>query len=286
MEAKLQRRIQRYGWDLAAADYEPLWASQLAVAQKKLLECTAPAPGERVLDVACGTGLIAFGAAAAVSPDGHVLGVDLSEQMVQSAQRQARQRAVANTHFLRMDAERLALADGGFDVALCALGLMYMPDPEAAIRELRRVLRPGGRVGVAVWGERSRCGWSPVFPIVEAEVASEVCPLFFRLGQGEALTDLCTDARLHILEHHRISATLVYANADEACSAAFAGGPVALAWSRFDENTRARVCERYIEAISPWREGECFRLPGEFVIVTAMKSTEAEPPTRCRDLRW
>jgi SAM-dependent methyltransferase len=286
MEAKLQRRIQRYGWDLGAEDYEPPWAAQLAVAQRKLLECAAPAPGERVLDVACGTGLIAFGAAAAVGPDGHVLGVDLSDRMVDGAQRRAHRQSVTNTHFLRMDAERLALADEGFDVALCALGLMYMPDPEEAVREMRRVVRPGGRVGVAVWGERSRCGWSPVFPIVEAEVSSELCPLFFRLGQEDTLADLCTDASLQIVGHQRISTTLVYADADEACGAAFAGGPVALAWSRFDARTRARVCERYIEAIGPWRDGKGFRLPGEFVIVTAMKSTEAGRPTRCRDLRW
>ena len=78
-----------------------------------------------------------------------------------------------------MDAETLALPDAGFDVALNALGLMYVPEPEQAVREMRRVLRPGGRVGLAVWGERSRCGWAPVFEIVQAEVASDVCPRFF-----------------------------------------------------------------------------------------------------------
>jgi len=286
MEAKLQRRVQRYGWDLAAADYEPLWRAQLQVAQKKLLECASLAPGERVLDVACGTGLIAFGAATAVGPGGHVIGVDLSEQMVRGAAGHAARRGVPNAHFLRMDAERLALADGGFDVALCALGLMYMPDPEAAVSEMRRVLRPGGRVGLAVWGERSRCGWSAVFPIVEEEVTSEVCPLFFRLGQEEALARLCREANLEILEHHRILTTLAHADADEACSAAFAGGPVVLAWSHFDEQTRARLCRRYLEAISPWKDGEGFRIPGEFVIVTARKPIAAERPTRCRDLRW
>lgn len=68
---------------------------------------------------------------------------------------------------------RSALRDAGFDLALCALGLMYMPNPVQALREMWRVLRPGSRVGLAVWGERSRCGWSAVFPIVDAEVASE-----------------------------------------------------------------------------------------------------------------
>jgi ubiquinone/menaquinone biosynthesis C-methylase UbiE len=155
MEAKLQRRIQRYGWDLAAADYESLWRSQLAAAQTRLMECAAPVSGESVLDVACGTGLIALVAAEAVGLAGSVVGVDISESMVQSARRLAQQRSLGNASFLRMDAERLAFADCSFDLALCALGLMYVPDPHRAMSEMRRVLRPGGRMGLAVWGERS-----------------------------------------------------------------------------------------------------------------------------------
>ena len=92
-----------------------------------------------------------------------------------------------NASFARMDAEKLELPDASFDVALCALGLMYMPHPEQAVREMRRVLRPGGRMVIAVWGEHSLCGWSALFPIVDAEVASEVCPLFFQLGHKEGL---------------------------------------------------------------------------------------------------
>ena len=80
MDARLQRRIQRYGWDLAAVDYESLWQAQLAEAQDALLALASPAVGERVLDIACGTGLVSFEAARAVGPSGHVLGIDLSEQ--------------------------------------------------------------------------------------------------------------------------------------------------------------------------------------------------------------
>jgi len=159
-------------------------------------------------------------------------------------------------------------------VVICSLGLMYVPDPEQAMREMRRVLRPSGRLVIAVWGERSRCGWSPVFPIVDAEVNSEVCPLFFSLGQEGALARLCADARLEPVEQHRVASALIYEDGEEACNAAFVGGPVALAWSRFDTDVRMRVRRHYLEAIEPWRDGQGYRVPGEFVVVAAIRKNQ------------
>ncbi len=273
MDARLQRRIQRYGWDLAAVDYESLWQAQLAEAQAALLALASLAVGEQVLDIACGTGLVSFEAARAVGPTGRVLGVDLSERMIVAAERRASGMNSSNCSFLRMDAERLAVADASFDVVLCALGLMYMPDPGQALREMSRVLRPGGRLCLAVWGERAKCGWSALFPIVDAEVVGEVCPLFFRLGQQDALTHLCVDANLQDVRAHRITTTLTFADAEEACDAAFVGGPVALAWSRFTDEVRARVRARYLDAIDTWRHGHGYRIPGEFVIAAAVAPT-------------
>jgi ubiquinone/menaquinone biosynthesis C-methylase UbiE len=274
MDARLQRRIQRYGWDLAAVDYESLWQARLAEAQDALLALASPAVGERVLDIACGTGLVSFGAARAVGPNGHVLGIDLSDRMINAAERRARDLKISNCIFSRMDAETLALPDASIDVALCALGLMYMPDPEQALREMYRVLRPGGRVSLAVWGERSKCGWSAIFPIVDDEVASEVCPLFFRLGEQDTLARLCADAKFGNVRQRRITATLTFSDANEACDAAFVGGPVALAWSRFDDEIRARVRARYLNAIESWRHGHGYRIPGEFVIAAAVVPSE------------
>ena len=270
MDARLQRRVQRYGWDLAAADYEALWQAQLADAQTALLAAAALRDGERVLDVACGTGLVSFAAARAVGLAGRVLGVDLSGGMVDAAGQRAVQRGVPNATFARMDAETLVLPDASFDVVLCALGLMYVPEPEQALREMRRVLRPGGRLVVAVWGERARCGWAALLSIVDAEVVSEVCPLFFRLGQHDTLARACAETRFTAVVERRIASTLVYADADEACGAAFVGGPVALAWSRFDGSVRERARSRYLEAIAPWRDGHAYRMPGEFVVVSAV----------------
>jgi len=270
MDARLQRRIQRYGWDLAAADYESLWQAQLAEAQVALLALASPAGGEQVLDIACGTGLVSLEAARAVGPRGRVLGIDLSERMVDAAERRARDLGLSNCSFSRMDAEMLALPNASFDVVLCALGLMYMPNPERALREMSRVLRPGGRLSLAVWGERANCGWSALFPIVDAEVESEVCPLFFRLGNRDTLANLCVDEKFDDVRHRRLTTTLSFADANEACDAAFVGGPVALAWSRFDDEVRARVRARYLDAINPWRHGQGYRIPGEFVVAAAV----------------
>jgi len=275
MEARLQRRVQRYGWDLAAHDYERLWRAQLGPAQEEMLARVGLRAGERVVDVACGTGLVSFAAAHAVGAGGRVLGVDISGAMVDAAQRRAEALGIGHAAFARMDAEALDLGDAGFDVALCGLGLMYVPDPARAVRELCRVVRPGGRVGLAVWGERARCGWAAVFPIVDAEVASDVCPLFFGLGTGDALARLCGDVGLTEIELRRIATTLVYDNGEEACDAAFVGGPVALAWSRFDAATRERVRARYLASISPWRQADGgYRIPGEFVVVVARAEGE------------
>jgi ubiquinone/menaquinone biosynthesis C-methylase UbiE len=280
MDARLQRRIQRYGWDLASVDYESLWQVQLAEPQAALLALALPAAGERVLDIACGTGLVSFSAARAVGPTGQVVGIDISGRMIDAAERRARQRGLSNCGFSRMDGERLALPDASFDLVLCALGLMYMPDAEQAVREMCRVLRPGGRVALAVWGERANCGWSALFPIVDAEVASEVCPLFFCLGQQDALARLCVDAGFERVQQRRITTTLAFADANEACEAALVGGPVALAWSRFNDEVRARVRARYLRAIDPWRQGQRYAVPGEFVIAAAI--APFPPHTGCQ----
>ncbi len=107
--------------------------------------------------------------------------------MTAEVERRAAARGLTNVAVDCRDAENLG--DGSFDVALCSLGLMYVPDPVAAARELRRVVRRGGRVVVSVWGERRNCGWAELFPIVDARVSSDVCPMFFALGSPGALTE-------------------------------------------------------------------------------------------------
>lgn len=277
MEARLQRRVQRYGWDKAAAYYEQYWARQLAPAQKRLLELAELRSGEKVLDVACGTGLVTLPAASMVGPGGSVVGTDISEEMVLRLREAAAQRGLPQVTAERMDAEDLRLPDGTFDVALCALGLMYVPDPRKALEEMLRVLQPGGRVVAAVWGARNRCGWAEIFPIVDSRVRSEVCPMFFQLGTADALRYTMEAAGLADVVVDRLATTLLYDSGEDACGAAFSGGPVALAYSRFDAQTSAEAQAEYLASIEPHRRGEGYAIPGEFVVARGRKASTPSP---------
>lgn len=271
MKANLQRRIQRYGWDRASDHYERYWAKQLQPAQDLMLEMAQLQPGEQVVDIACGTGLVTFRAARQVAPDGHVVGTDISEEMVQTARNIAQERNLNHSSFERMDAEALHFEDDTFDVALDGLGLMYVPDPLKAVSEMKRVLKPGGRAVAAVWGERKHCGWADIFPIVDSRVKTEVCPLFFQLGTGDMLMRTFLQAGFGFVRSERLSTILYYDSPENACGAAFAGGPVALAYSRFDDKTRDEAHRDYLDSIEPYRKGQGYEIPGEFVVAMGRK---------------
>jgi ubiquinone/menaquinone biosynthesis C-methylase UbiE len=269
MDPRLQRRVQRYGWDRAVVAYEQGWRNQLEPAHSLMLEMAALEPGWRVLDVACGTGLISFRAAAAVGGQGAVVGTDISGEMVETARRRAAERALGHVSFERGDAEALPWPDAAFDAAVCALGLMYVPDPARALGEMRRLLRPGGRAAAAVWGARRMCGWAEIFPITDARVASEVCPMFFHLGTGDVLARTFEAAGFTEIRAQRLRTTLSYASPDAALAAVFRGGPVALAYNRFDPATRRAVHAEYLDSIAAYRSGGGYEVPGEFVVAAA-----------------
>lgn len=271
MDPRLQRRVQRYGWDKAVGDYEAGWRAQLEPAQSLMLEMADLRPGERVLDVACGTGLVSFRIADAVGETGAVIGTDISGEMIEAARLLADRRGVRNARFERLEAEELSLDDEPFDAAVCALGLMYVPDPTKALGEMRRLLKPQGRAVAAVWGARAKCGWAEIFPITDARVASEVCPMFFHLGTGGMLAHCFVEAGFADVRSERLEVELVYASDDDALRAAFRGGPVALAYGRFDEATKQAVHAEYLRSIEAFRTGKGYRIPGEFVIAAGVR---------------
>ena len=271
MDAKLQRRVQRYGWDRAAAFYESSWAEQLRPAQDRLIEMAELRPGDSVLDIACGTGLVTIRAARGVAPDGHVFATDISDGMLDAAREQVSDAGLHNVEYHRMGAEHLVVPADSFDVALCALGLMYVPEPAEAVRQILAALRPGGRMVLAVWGARKNCGWAGIFPVVDARVNTDVCPMFFHLGTGDILAEIAEQEGFEDVTLERITTELRYDSADEAVGAAFAGGPVAMAYARFDDDLKSEAHAEYLESIASYRDGAAYRIPGEFVIVRGVK---------------
>ena len=274
MRPDLQRRVQRYGWDRAAPYYETGWQEQLWPAQESLLSEVDPQPGEKILDISCGTGLVTIPVAEIVQPGGSVTAVDLSEGMIEEANSRARRRGVNNVSFHRMDAEALDFEEEVFDTVICSLGLMYFPNPEKALKEMYRVLNPGGRAVALVWGERRQCGWAEIFPIVDRRVESDVCPLFFQLGTGNALAGVFEKAGFSEISTKRFTSELHFRNDEQACVAAFLGGAVALAYQKFDEEVRQEVHQEYLDSIKQFRDGRSYDVPGEFVITKGMKPEE------------
>jgi len=271
MEEALQRRVQRYGWDKAAMLYEGSWQDQLKPAHDKLFEMADIHLGDKIIDIACGTGLISFPAIASAGENGFLLGTDISDKMVELCRQTAVDEQISNTQFERMDAEALDVADEGYDVALCALGLMYVPSPVNALKEMHRVLRSGGRCVSAVWGSRANCGWADIFEIVDKRVSSEVCPMFFNTGNEGVLQKCMETAGFTDIKIERIKTILHYQSGEEACVAAFEGGPVALAYYKFSDEVKQEACAEYLNSIEPYREGNTYHVPGEFVIGVGIK---------------
>jgi len=109
-------------------------------------------PGNHVLDVACGSGASAIPAAEAVAPDGTVLAIDLAERLLALGEAKAARRGLKNICFERGDMMALNQPDGKFDAVVCVFGIFFVPDMAAAVRELRRMVKPGGDLAITTWG--------------------------------------------------------------------------------------------------------------------------------------
>jgi len=162
------------------------WAAPVTVAAK--IE-----PGHRVLDVACGTGVVAREAARRAGAAGHVIGIDRNDGMLAVARRIA-----PHVDWRTGRAEALPFADAAFDAVTCQFGLMFFEDRSAALTEMWRVLRPGGRLAVAVWDSAdSSPGYAAMIDLLrrlfgDAEANALTAP--FVLGDRAALSELVAGA--------------------------------------------------------------------------------------------
>ena len=142
-------------WAELAADWEK-WADIVAPQaegfNRPLIEAAGIAGGSRVLDLAAGAGEPALTAAAAAGPGGHVTASDYSSEMLAVAERRAKAKGIRNMSFQQADMKALPFDDDQFDCVISRFGVMYTEDPAATFAEIARVLKPGGRAALMVWG--------------------------------------------------------------------------------------------------------------------------------------
>ena len=160
------RRESRRRWGAAAR----AWAGPSEFVRKAnmpvalwLVDAIAPQPGHRVLELAAGTGEVGFLAAELIRPGGELIASDFAPEMLTAAQERAAELSLDNVRFKQIDAESIDLEAGSLDGVLCRWGYMLMADPEAALRETRRVLKPGGRLALAAWAAAEDNPWSSLF---------------------------------------------------------------------------------------------------------------------------
>jgi enediyne biosynthesis protein CalE5 len=161
------------GW----AEHAEFTDARGAAVTERLLGLVSPEPGERVLDLATGAGGMGLAAAERVRPGGEVVLSDVAAEMVAVAAQRAEARGLGNVSARVLDLERIDEPDESYDVVFCREGIMLVPDPARAAGEIRRVLRPGGRAALAVWGPRERNPWlDVVFAAATAELGVPVPP--------------------------------------------------------------------------------------------------------------
>jgi SAM-dependent methyltransferase len=231
-------------------------------------------PGQRVLDVACGTGILARHAAPILGAEGLVVGIDINPGMLKVAKKQ-RPMAGCRLEWRQGDAAALPFEDASFDVVLCQQGLQFFPDRVGALREMRRVLVPGGQLALCVWQsiEHSPCNLASANALarhVGAEAARRIqAP--FALGDADALGALAGEAGFHDVKIHAAVVTRRMLPPEESIPGHLASTPVGPDFAALDEATRVALVDEIGTALCAYRDPGGLAIPQGTLIALARK---------------
>ncbi len=178
------------------------WKAKSAVMGRAVTEalvaCADPQPNMRVLDLACGTGEPAITIATRIAPTGHLTALDLSADLLAIAADRARQRGLTNLTTQQADAQQLPFPDAQFDLATSRFGVMFFPDTQRALHELRRVLKPGARACFTVWGSKDQPYFASTIGVVHHHVGGPLLegngPDPFRFSRPGSLSEALTQS--------------------------------------------------------------------------------------------
>ncbi|MBE1526106.1 SAM-dependent methyltransferase [Sphingopyxis sp. OAS728] len=262
------------------------WAANLARLDVMLEEFGKAAiaaanarPGEQILDIGCGSGTSTFPLAERLGPDGYVLGVDISEQLVEIARAAAP--AGAPVEFRCADAASAPLPAGSFDLLFSRFGVMFFDDPVAAFTHMRRALKPGGRLAFVCWRGAQENDWvrlpmAAIRDIVEPIPADPTAPGPFAFGDRQRLADILAAAGFTAIDIAPFDTSISYGRGatrekavDDALDMAFQVGPLARALADQPDDVREKAAIA-VRAAFAKRPGETSVLiDGAAWIVTA-----------------
>jgi ubiquinone/menaquinone biosynthesis C-methylase UbiE len=234
-----------------------------------LADIAGIAPGERVLDVGCGTGIVAREAVKRVGADGRVVGLDLNPQMLAVAARLA-----PEIEWRQGDAGDLPFEDGAFDVVVSQYALMFFPDRAQALGEMWRVLAPRGRLAVAVCGSLADAsGYRALAAEAEQVCTPEVVELLrspFALGDREQLAELVRTAGIAGAEVQTLRCPVRFPSIDALVHTEVKASPIR---DVIDDRSFDALLEGARRRLAPWcsdGDGIAFALPAH--VVTARKT--------------
>ncbi len=197
---------ETYEREMVPVLFEP-WAAAL-------LDHAQLTGGERILDIACGTGVVARRAARRMTKRGHVTGVDLNPNMIAVA-RAAAEREGVTIDWREGNAETLPFGDGEFDLVLCQQGLQFVPDRPQAVSEMRRVLVGDGRIGLALWrGLDQHPLFAAMNEVIHRHFGKPLLAIAFSLGDTKEIRALLEGTGFRDIELEQRSMTARFPNPD------------------------------------------------------------------------
>jgi ubiquinone/menaquinone biosynthesis C-methylase UbiE len=242
-----------------------------------LIDAGRVGPNKRVLDVACGTGIVARKVAGLVGPGGRIAGLDLNEGMLRVAKLCAGREGATAIEWHHGDVSRLPFSSGEFDIVLCQQGLQFFPDRAAALREMKRVLVPGGTLALSVWGRPEKSPHVGVICDVFSEYFGEDSTTIFRvacsLSNPEVLHNLVQDAGFSSIRIRTSIKIARHPSLAELLPAYFSVFPVAAQISALPEEERTRMFRCIESDLADWRENEGLAVPTENCILTATRGS-------------
>jgi ubiquinone/menaquinone biosynthesis C-methylase UbiE len=265
------RRTSQQVWEAMAPGWER-WQAQIAEGltpvRQWLIRELGPEPGQTVLELGAGTGETGFEAAAIVGEGGLLISTDFSPGMVEVARRRGAALGLANVDYRVIDAERIELDSRSVDGVLCQSTYMAVGDPAAALAETRRVLRPGGRLALSVWGAPERNPWASIGGMILIERGhmpppEPEAPGVFSMASEERTMALLEGAGFGSIRTEEVPVRFAFRDlADYERWVVDVGGHFAMVVRGLPEDEREVLRARLREAFVPFAAGRGYELPG------------------------